>query len=82
MENLIDRDEVYWKQRSRMERLAHGDCNSSYFHNKALERYMNNTIVGLENNFRDWCTDPNIIMEIISVYFGEMFSPSSPSRLI
>ena len=72
MERLINREEVYWKQRSRMEWLAHGNCTSSYFHNKALERYRKNTIVGLENNFGDWCMDPNVIIEIISDYFGEI----------
>ncbi|KAL5577843.1 hypothetical protein UlMin_019542 [Ulmus minor] len=35
LEALYTQDEIYWKQRSRMEWLAHGDRNSKVFHHKA-----------------------------------------------
>ncbi|KAL5569408.1 hypothetical protein UlMin_025983 [Ulmus minor] len=38
LEGLLCQDEIYWKQRSRMEWMAHGDRNSRVFHLKASER--------------------------------------------
>ncbi|KAL5538283.1 hypothetical protein UlMin_045688 [Ulmus minor] len=46
LESLHNRDEIYWKQRSRMDWLAHGDRNSKVFHLKATERRRKNWIDG------------------------------------
>ncbi|KAL5573615.1 hypothetical protein UlMin_023212 [Ulmus minor] len=35
LETLLTQDEVYWRQRSRVDWLAHGDHNSKIFHQKA-----------------------------------------------
>ncbi|KAL5537584.1 hypothetical protein UlMin_044676 [Ulmus minor] len=50
LEELHARDEIYWKQRSRMEWLAHGDRNSKKIHLKASERKRKSGIKGLFNS--------------------------------
>ncbi|KAL5537575.1 hypothetical protein UlMin_045802 [Ulmus minor] len=47
LESLLNQDEIYWKQRSRMEWLAHGDWNSKVFHLKGSKRERKNKISGL-----------------------------------
>ncbi|KAL5576320.1 hypothetical protein UlMin_018019 [Ulmus minor] len=79
LEELHARDEIYWKQRSRMEWLAHGDRNSKKFHLKASERKRKNGIKGLFNSSGEWCTSMDDILDITSRYFQNIFSYSTPS---
>lgn len=39
------REELFWKQRSRLKWLAHGDRNTSYFHRTTLARRQRNKLV-------------------------------------
>ncbi|KAL5542187.1 hypothetical protein UlMin_009897 [Ulmus minor] len=73
LEALYNQDEIYWKQRSRMEWLTHGDWNSKVFHRKAIERSRRNRITNLFSNTGEWCTDT------ISGYFQDIFTSSTPS---
>jgi hypothetical protein len=43
-ELLLERDEIYWAQRSRANWLQHGDRNTSFFHNYASARRKKNSI--------------------------------------
>ncbi|KAL5557113.1 hypothetical protein UlMin_039349 [Ulmus minor] len=79
LEELHARDEIYWKQRSRMEWLAHGDRNSKKFHLKASERKRKNAIKGHFNSSGEWCTSLDDILDISSRYFQNIFSSSTPS---
>lgn len=47
IENLSSKEELYWKQRSMVNWLAHGDQNSKYFHMCATKRRTKNWIDGL-----------------------------------
>ncbi|KAL5576261.1 hypothetical protein UlMin_017960 [Ulmus minor] len=49
LECLLDKEEIYWKQRSRTNWLTHGDRNLKFFHHKASERRRKNFIEGLKN---------------------------------
>ena len=79
LEFLNNKEEIYWRQRSRIEWLAHGDRNSKYFHHKAAERSRKNRITGLFFNSGEWNTDPGKMLGIISDYFQDIFLSSSPS---
>ncbi|KAL5548251.1 hypothetical protein UlMin_003482 [Ulmus minor] len=69
LDSLQNRNEIYWKQRSRMEWLAHGDHNSKLFHLKATERKKKNMIDGLLDNNSVWHTDPTKLLSIMQGYF-------------
>lgn len=53
VENLATTEELYWRQHSRVNWLAHGDRNSKYFHACALSRRSKNHIKGLVSSHGD-----------------------------
>ncbi|KAL5580419.1 hypothetical protein UlMin_012861 [Ulmus minor] len=81
LECLLDKEEIYWKQRSRMDWLTHGDRNSKFFHHKASERRKKNFVEGIKNEEGEWCTDIDSIGNAVTDYFDKLFSSSNPSVL-
>ena len=52
--DLLDSEEIYWNQRSRFQWLKEEDCNTKFFHFRALERKSKNTILGLGDDNGTW----------------------------
>ena len=52
---MLDDEEVWWQQRSRVQWLGEGDHNTKYFHHRASEQRRKNAIVGLWNDEGIWC---------------------------
>ncbi|CAM8962958.1 unnamed protein product [Rhodiola kirilowii] len=70
------KEEIYWKQRSRVEWLREGDRNTSYFHAKASQRKKRNTIVKLLDSRGEWISDEKEKGYLIRDYFTDIFSSS------
>ncbi|KAK3230421.1 hypothetical protein Dsin_002302 [Dipteronia sinensis] len=79
LDELLEEEEAYRKQRSRVEWLREGDRNTRFFHWKASARKGRNKINGLRDNNGMWQTDFQNMVNVITDYFGKMFSSSSPS---
>ncbi|XP_073363662.1 uncharacterized protein [Aegilops tauschii subsp. strangulata] len=57
LHELYEREEVYYKQRSRVDWLTDGDQNTKYFQNRASQRKWKNTIKALKREDGSRCTD-------------------------
>uniref|UniRef100_A0A803Q7D4 Reverse transcriptase zinc-binding domain-containing protein n=1 Tax=Cannabis sativa TaxID=3483 RepID=A0A803Q7D4_CANSA len=47
LDDLLEKEELYWQQRARVDWLKGGDANTKFFHSRAKARYNNNKIKSL-----------------------------------
>ncbi|KAA3484159.1 reverse transcriptase [Gossypium australe] len=70
----IDKDEIYWEQRARANRLHLGDKNSAFFHKYASVRRRTDTIRRLEKAEGQDVADDFEISNTASDFFQDLFS--------
>ena len=79
---LLDKEEIRWNQRSRVDWLKLGDRNTQYFNHRASQRKRKNEIRGLWDKDGRWCEDMGDIANIAIEYFSELFTTSSPTKAV
>ena len=80
--NLLDCEEIFWHQRSRILWYGQGDRNTKFFHSRASQRRKKNSISGIWDEYGNWCdTNESIAAAAIS-YFETLFTTSHPSRIL
>ena len=79
--DLLDCEENLWHQRSRILSYGLGDCNTKFFHSRALQRRKKNSISDIWDEYGNWCdTNESIAAAAIS-YFETLFTTAHPSRM-
>ncbi|KAL2903855.1 hypothetical protein RDABS01_002565 [Bienertia sinuspersici] len=78
VDDLLLKEEIYWRQRSRCEYLVEGDKNTSFFHMRAKLRKRRNLIKGIKNNDGAWVSEEQQIREVAVQYFKELFTSTKP----
>ncbi|KAM5560293.1 hypothetical protein ABKV19_021457 [Rosa sericea] len=79
LNELLRREESFWRQRAKIFWLSDGDLNTKFFHQRASNRRKKNTLSGLFNAEGVWCTKDQDLEEIVLDYFQELFSSSHPA---
>jgi hypothetical protein len=74
IELLLEHDEVFWAQRSRVNWLQLGDRNTSFFHNFASARCKKITITKLKDSEGDWVQGTEQLKPLILNYFANLFT--------
>ncbi|CAL1398314.1 unnamed protein product [Linum trigynum] len=74
---LIYQEELFWKQRSRMDWLKGGDKNSKFFHTKASARRKRNTIRMLQDDGGRIYKGQKEVMSCLSDYYQTLFKKGS-----
>ena len=54
---MIEKEEIFWHQRSRVAWLKEGDRNTKFYHACASQRKRTNTILGLRDDQGEWYSD-------------------------
>lgn len=83
MDELEQREEIYWRQRSRQEWLKWGDKNTSFFHKKAKQRIHRNHIEMITDEAGNVYEDE--IQEILTCHFETLFTSGNqndPSEVV
>ncbi|KAF7150653.1 hypothetical protein RHSIM_Rhsim02G0038900 [Rhododendron simsii] len=81
MKQATIEEENYWRAKSKVAWLRHGDKNTAFFHAKTVQRRANNRIHGLEDRDGIWKDKSSEVEGIICDYFQHMFSSSNPSSI-
>ena len=79
IEDLLMDDEIYWRQRSRVEWLREGDKNTKFFHSKASSKKKKNIIWGVMNRQNKWVVDEEEVEKQFCEYFAELFTSTKPT---
>lgn len=79
MENLLENEEVYWRQRARSDWLKGGDRNSKFFHARASSRKCKNGIKEVTDMNGVNCASNKDIAAAFTDFYNKLFMTSLPS---
>ncbi|CAM8884344.1 unnamed protein product [Rhodiola kirilowii] len=72
LEEWLAREELFWRQRSRVEWLKEGDANTKFFHEWASSRERRNTIVRIKEGGR-WITEEEDICRKAMSFYADLY---------
>ncbi|KAI9112905.1 hypothetical protein K1719_016019 [Acacia pycnantha] len=81
IEELMDQEENYWWQCSRIAWLTAGDRNSKFFHLTTVIRRKRNAILSIKDGNGSWTRDKMVINHMFTEYFTNLFSSPGPRFL-
>ncbi|TYH01227.1 hypothetical protein ES288_A09G041000v1 [Gossypium darwinii] len=79
---LLDEEEKYWAQRSRIQWLKEGDRNTRFFHVRAKNRRKKNNIARLKDMDGYWKENTMDISKAIREYFQKLFKSNLNSNTL
>lgn len=65
LNDLLHKEHIFWKQRSKIFWLTDGDLNTKFFHQQPSNRRRKNVLKGLINDDGEWCTNDEDMEKII-----------------
>ena len=81
MNDLIRLEETLWQQRSHTHWMVSGDRNTSYFHNRASQRFRRNNISKLRALDGRLVSGDENVSALIVEYYQLLFTSSNPSDI-
>lgn len=74
LDEVLLREEIMWRQRSRTTWLKEGDKNTKYFQRKATWRRKKNTITRLKDGNGQWVEDKDGIQQMTTRFFKDLYT--------
>ncbi|KAJ9680549.1 hypothetical protein PVL29_019768 [Vitis rotundifolia] len=74
LEDVLLKEEVQWRQKSRVKWIKEGDCNSKFFHRMATGRRSRKFIKSLISERGETLSNIEVISEEIVNFFGKLYS--------
>jgi hypothetical protein len=82
LHELYEREEVMYRQRSRVEWLKAGDRNTRYFHNRASHRRRKNTVRALRDGDGGWCTTDDSMRQLALAFYRNLYTSEGSDETI
>ncbi|KAJ8750588.1 hypothetical protein K2173_015755 [Erythroxylum novogranatense] len=74
LEEILDNEEILWRQKSRCEWLADGDRNTKYYHSRTMARRRRNKISALRLQDNSWCYDDAMLKQEAIDFFSNLYT--------
>ena len=81
MDDLLQKQEIYWAQRSRISWMKTRERNTKFFHSKATQRMKKNHISGIQNAHGQWVEELEEFVEVATNYFNNLFSAGAADQM-
>lgn len=83
LENVLNHEELLWRQKARCDWLQFGDHNTKYFHSRTMQRRKSNRIMSLHMSSEDWSANQNFLPDEVDRFFEKLYgeNPSPISYL-
>lgn len=78
---LWEREELFWKARSRLKWLRSGDRNSKYFHATTIHRRSINRVSRLRNSTGEWVENQSDLLKLVNDHFSSLFTSTNPTNI-
>lgn len=78
---LLQIEEIIWRQKSKAVWLKEGDKNTKFFHGKANQRRKVNEIANLKDDHGAWWNDYENVERLLVNYFSDLFTCSEPEMM-
>ncbi|KAF7131590.1 hypothetical protein RHSIM_Rhsim09G0083100 [Rhododendron simsii] len=75
LEDLWQKEAMFWHQRSRVNWLRMGDKNARFFHLSTIHRRQKNQVAKLKDENGIWQVDKECIVGVIKGHFEKLYSP-------
>lgn len=82
LDEILHREELLWYQKSRVDWLSDGDCNTTFFHLSTLIRRWRNNIVSIKGGDGVWVHEKNLVKKLFVDFFNNLFSEEGEGNLM
>lgn len=80
--DILNREESYWYQKSKVDWLRDGDRNTTFFHLSTIVRRWKNNILAIKDNDGNWLHDKQRVKEHIVQYFAHLFMDEGEGNIL
>ena len=81
LNQLLEKEEKMWQQRSQVQWLENGDKNTKFFHGIATQRNRQNFIKGLRDEEGVWQNDEHTFSGLLVGFYEKLFASSNPQNM-
>lgn len=78
LDEQLKREEMLWKQKSRVTWLSSSDLNTKFFHASTIIRRCRNQILELKNGGGEWISGRNSIGRELMEFYSSLYNTDSP----
>jgi exonuclease III len=82
LDDLLEKEEMWWSQRAKTLWLIHGDKNTNFFHQKASQCRRKNKIEAIKDAMNVTQTEKENIEEIFLNHFKLLFTTQKPNNIL
>ena len=81
LDEILEREEILWYQKSRIDWISNGDRNTSFFHLSTIGCRWRNNVVAIQDDLGDWIYDKEMVKNQFVTYFTTLFAEEGEADL-